>query len=267
MKPTTIHKWTGIGDGRYSSEQLRNSMDQDPNYEAAKDRLINIDILVIDEVSMLSRAMLDKLDTIMRHVRQSDIVFGGVQIILVGDFLQLPPVRNLLYNDPGDFCFLSQCFPKHCLFFSESVRHTDELAKIVNAVAVGQVSTEVKETINILNRHLQEDTIKLFPTNLQVDMFNRDKLLAMDGPLYEFRSVDEGDSSHLEKLTVLKILWLKDCAKVMLLRNLSDHLVNGLQGSVKAVREGEVDVYFPSLQQVTTLVRMPFTGKHLFAHK
>lgn len=260
----TLHKWAGLRDGRFSGKKLVSLLDDDIYYEPAKDRMKHVDILIVDEISMLSAASLDNLESVMRHVRELEQPFGGAQVVLVGDFLQLPPVANQRYQDPGEFCFSSPSFPAHRLFLSEKMRHTDKaLADIVAAVSVGSVAPDMESQIRRLSRPLAgTNSTKMFATNIQADIYNRDQLVQMDGPMYEFVAVDEGRETELNRLVVQKTLWLKDAAAVMLLRNLSDRLVNGLQGTVSAVREGEVDVFFPTLQNTHSLSRMHFTGKH-----
>ncbi|WAR10132.1 PIF1-like protein [Mya arenaria] len=249
--PMTVHKWSGLGDGRLTAQQLNRLIDaSDDHYVAAAERMKNVDILIIDEISMLSKCMFDKLEAVMRHVRGSSQVFGGAQLVVVGDFLQLPPVRNSRYNDPGEFSFQSEVFPLHRIFLSQVMRQKDEqLIKVVHNLAIGQVDQETTAYVKHLSRPLTlagRETTRLFSVNILADIYNRDCLMRVNGDVYQFEAIDEGEERHLNTLTV------------MLLRNLSDQLVNGLCGTVVDVREGEVDVHFLTLGKTTTLTRMNF---------
>ena len=176
--PMTVHKWSGLGDGRWSARQLVDLFSAgDDHFVAAKERISDTDILIIDEISMFSFDMLEKLETVMRHVRSCDLPYGGVQIVVVGDFLQLPPVKN--YHDPGEYCFMSTAFPVHRILLSDMMRQADRLfIDSLNDIARGEFDDNVKDFVCQLSRPLASDsgTTRLFATNLLADMYNRDCL-------------------------------------------------------------------------------------------
>ena len=89
----TIHKWSGLNDGRFTNQKLIHLISNDERYAATKRRILNVDILIIDEISMMSRVMFEKLEMVLR-TRNENQVFGGIQVIGEGDFLQLPPVKT-----------------------------------------------------------------------------------------------------------------------------------------------------------------------------
>ena len=130
MNAMTVHRWSGIGDGSYISQKLQQLVCHDEQCAGAKERIISTVMLIIDDISMMngnmidwidfyavsaifqpcnggSRNMLDKLGTVCRIINII-AAFGGIQLIVVGDFLQLPPVKNTHYID---LLILSQCFP------------------------------------------------------------------------------------------------------------------------------------------------------------
>ena len=76
---TTIHHWTGIGDGRYAVDKLKALFDYDDNYASAKERISNTCCLIIDEISMLSRRTFE-LENVCRHVKNNNLCFGGLQV-------------------------------------------------------------------------------------------------------------------------------------------------------------------------------------------
>jgi len=101
----TVHSWAGIGLGDKPAIELALNINQKP---FLKRNWVNTDILVIDEISMMTGELFDKLNTIAKVVRKNDKPFGGIQLVLVGDFCQLPPVKST------DFCFLSNSW-KECV--------------------------------------------------------------------------------------------------------------------------------------------------------
>ena len=102
-------RWAGIQDGRHSQERLIELITTDEAYSSVKQRITNVDVLVIDEVSMISKKIVDILNTLCQSIRGfASHPFGGIQIVLVGDFYQLGPVPNLMYNDEGDYSLMGK---------------------------------------------------------------------------------------------------------------------------------------------------------------
>ena len=85
----TLHSWAGIGLGKAPADELIKAL----KYKA-KEKWKKTNILVIDEISMMTTELFSKLDTIARIIRKKDSPFGGLQLVLVGDFYQLPPLRR-----------------------------------------------------------------------------------------------------------------------------------------------------------------------------
>jgi ATP-dependent DNA helicase PIF1 len=99
----TINSWAGLGIDERAGTAIAKDMRRDlkkhgKDHDCGATRIINCNRLVIDEISMLSHDMFDRLDTIARILRKEDSPFGGIQLIVVGDFYQLPPIS-------GDYCF------------------------------------------------------------------------------------------------------------------------------------------------------------------
>ena len=89
QKAKTIHSWAGIGLGKDPVPSLVANVRKS---RQACIRWLKTEILVIDEISMMTTELFEKLDQVGRKIRRSDAPFGGLQIVLVGDFYQLPPV-------------------------------------------------------------------------------------------------------------------------------------------------------------------------------
>ena len=105
-----LHRWAGLFDGRHAREKLVELVNSDESLQEAKQRIKLTDVLIIDEVSMLSSKLFLDIDYLFRKIRSSELTFGGIQTILVGDFYQLPPVPNVYYSDYGEFVFRSDIF-------------------------------------------------------------------------------------------------------------------------------------------------------------
>lgn len=228
---------------------------------------MSADVLIVDECSMISKRTFDSLNNACR-MKDSTKVFGGIQIIFSGDFLQLPPVPNKRYSDDGSYCFQSHHFRNvfsHHITLIENVRQSELLfVQMLSDIYQGNLSERSRLFIKNLTRPLPEgcDSVKLFSTNLLVDEYNRSCLLTHDGDMLEFQAIDSGDTGELKNLTAPKTLWLKIGCPVILLRNLSTTLVNGLRGILVGVSDTELAVKFPALDLTTSIKKFHFTGEN-----
>jgi ATP-dependent DNA helicase PIF1 len=263
----TIHRWSGIDDGRYTSKEIVSVIKNSPKSALNLQRIKQTEVLVIDEISMLSKSMFEQVAEIC-SIRNPDFLFGGMQVIVAGDFYQLPPVPNRLYNDNGEMCFESAIFKKvlkHKVTLEEIVRQRDTtLCNVIKEVSVGNVDDEVESYMQNLNRPLSDNTnepVMLFANNRLADVLNRKRITNHIGELYEFVAKDEGKKSLLEQFTAPKVLWLKIGAPVLLLRNLSQKLVNGLRGFVVKVEADGPVVYFKQINITTKVKKMTFSGE------
>lgn len=257
----TVHSWSGIADGRFTNEDLVFRLNTDENFKKYKNNILTTSCLIIDEISMLSMKLFDQIEYICRKILKNDIVFGGMQVIAVGDFFQLPPVPDFLKNDSGDYCFKSEAFTKifcHKFILSEVLRqHQPDFIKAINDVSRGDLPKETHDLLHRLSRPLPPgpEPIRLCARNFDCFMYNAMKLIDLEGDEIVYNSVDEGDMSKLEKLSVPKKLHLKIGCPVMLLKNLSVKLVNGLRGTVTGLSKNNVTVNFsggPNSENVIT---------------
>ena len=107
MNAMTIHRWSGIGDGRYTGQKLQQLVCHDDQCAGAKERIISTEMLIIDEISMMSRNMLDKLETVCR-IRNISAAFGGIQLIVVGDFFTVATCEKYSLWRFRGICFYKQ---------------------------------------------------------------------------------------------------------------------------------------------------------------
>lgn len=125
---------------------MKELVKNDDRYDSVRKNVQECDVVLIDEVSMLSRKDFEQLEMVCRIGRDNNWFFGGLQVVASGDFYQLPPVPNALYNDSGAFCFQSDIWDNvfdHRINLDTVVRQSEP--KLINAVretARGKISLE-----------------------------------------------------------------------------------------------------------------------------
>ncbi|XP_062569791.1 ATP-dependent DNA helicase PIF1-like [Saccostrea cucullata] len=236
---TTLHAFAGIGSGSAPLEQCV----QLASRPQIAQQWRKCHHLVIDEISMVDGSLFDKLETIARVVRKNDNPFGGIQLIICGDFLQLPPVTK--GTDKKTFCFQAKSWSK-CIQVNmelKEVRRQNDLSfiNILQNVRLGKCS---EETYQVLRETAQNNIQKngILATRLcthkeDVNKINLYHLGKLQGDEKTFVALD-GDEVYQNQLEVLspvpKKLILKVGAQVMLAKNLEVQrgLVNGARGVV-----------------------------------
>ncbi|MDB5177853.1 MAG: putative helicase [Candidatus Saccharibacteria bacterium] len=235
---TTIHSWAGIG--------VHDELPQGFADHVAKGRreiIEKTDVLIIDEISMLHDYRLDMVDEVCRLVRKKDEPFGGIQVIMSGDFFQLPPI-NRGDSRAGGFVVNSQVWqeldPTIC-YLGEQHRQDDEaLLDVLNALRAGDIRRHHAERLLArVDEQPPEDAIltELHTVNIDVDMLNEKKLKQLDGDELFYTQTTTGSENYVENLqrSVLapSVLKLKQGALVMAVKNALDKkYVNGSLGVV-----------------------------------
>lgn len=245
----TIHSWSGLGiRDTLTDQDIEDLMERQYLYK----RFERTKVLIIDEVSMLHNYRLDLIDWICRQMKRNDKPFGGMQIILCGDFFQLPPVsRSQNFNDNYDgnyeteFVYKSESFLASkfvVCYLSEQHRQKDNnYLSILNQIRENKVSPR---TIEILNSRLNVggdesgNSTRLYTHNIDVDIVNKKHLDLISGSskkYYMKSSGSTGLSDTLKKSCLSpEELELKVGAKVMFTKNHLDGLyVNGTLGVIK----------------------------------
>jgi ATP-dependent DNA helicase PIF1 len=198
-KAKTLHSWAGIGLGRESVETLVASINKNPH---AKRRWKRTEILIIDEISMMTPELFEKLDAIGKRIRCSTKPWGGIQLIICGDYFQLPPVMKGLSGEAtgvGRFAFESPVWSTSDLMpiiLTKIKRQTDPaFQKLLNECRIGEPSTE---TIALLKSRQGLDwksqMIKptlLFSRNADVDAINEKNIAALGKPLRIYEALTE----------------------------------------------------------------------------
>lgn len=210
--------------------------------------LKKLERLVIDEISMVRADVLDSIDRCLRVARGNPEPFGGVQVVLVGDFLQLPPVVPMAEREAlghlgyeGPFAFDAQVLREvemTRLPFTRVWRQTDE--QFIHHLARLRSGRFVDEAVDAINAASHRPhrggrmPVVLAPTNARVDAYNRGGMegLTAAGRIYEGRSQGEFDLAN-DRLPVPELLVLKTGARVMAVRNDPERQwVNGSVGTV-----------------------------------
>ena len=239
----TIHAWSGIGIYDYLSRKF---FEKFPKTRA--EIIKNTDILVIDEISMLHDFRLDMVEEICRTIRQNDKPFGGIQVILCGDFFQLPPI-NRAGGRIGGFAIHSNAWKLAeftICYLDENYRQkNDELSEILNALRADDLrrkhAQSLLDRIDIEPNFESDDFLKnlteLHTTNIDVDKINEQKLAELEGEEFHFAQTTTGAKNYVETLqkSVLapELLRLKKGALVMAVKNAQNRqYVNGSIGEV-----------------------------------
>jgi len=235
---TTIHSWSGIG--------IHDSIGQGFVEHIAKGRreiIEKTDVLIIDEISMLHDFRLDMVDEVCRVVRKKDEPFGGIQIIMSGDFFQLPPI-NRGDSRAGGFVVNSEVWreldPVICYLQEQHRQDDEQLLEILNAIRAGDVRRHHAEILlaraEVFPDDLEQLT-ELHTVNIDVDKINEAKLATIEGDEVVYSQTTTGSANYVEGLqrSVLAPaeLKVKKGALVMAVKNSPDRkFVNGSIGTI-----------------------------------
>ena len=228
-----------------------------------KRRLLQeLELLIIDEVSMLRADLLDAIDTVLKSVRRkNNLPFGGVQVLFIGDLLQLPPVvkddewRLLKSHYRTAFFFdavvLQQSKPLY-IELDKIYRQADNsFISILNNLRNNQVTKQDIETLNSFYKpdyksDLNDNYIHLTTHNNKADSLNRESLLSLPGPSYFFKASIEDDFNEYA-FPVEQNLELKKGAQIMFIKNDpsgNQRFFNGKIGIVSNINANEIEVSF-----------------------
>ena len=241
MNGVTIHSWTGLGIRDSLSPMDLESMEEK---QYLWKRFERTKILVIDEVSMLHHFRLDLVDRICRSFKRTDKPFGGMQVILAGDFFQLPPVsRN--GEEPAYFVYHSNAWKNMGLticYLHEEHRHKDKaFLEVLNGIRRNLVSDESLAHLETRKNASLDNAIrptKLYTHNIDVGRVNDVELEKLSGETHTYHMKGSGNPHLVESLKkstlAPEVLRLKKNAQVMFVKNnYEEGYVNGTQGVVE----------------------------------
>jgi ATP-dependent DNA helicase PIF1 len=248
---TTLHSYMGIGLGCESFKALYKKITEHFKYLARWKRL---EVLIIDEVSMLSIELFEKLEKLARKIRGNLLPFGGIQLILTGDFLQLPNVKS------DTFLFESSIWDKciqKTVYLTQIVRQKDELfTRVLNKIRMGEVDDEVETILKSreIKYHSDDGIIPtmIYSTNAKVNATNVFYYNKLEGEevKYQLKQKWFKKIAYKEKYDPMirfeEELALKVGSQVIYLVNDSENLdlFNGARGVVKEFKNGLPVVLF-----------------------
>ena len=240
MGGTTIHSWSGLG---IKDDLTEYDLEDLESKKYLYDRFKNTDVLIIDEISMLHHFRLDLVERIARHLKRNQLPFGGMQIILCGDFFQLPPVSRMGEKE-SHFSYKSETWKKLDLkicYLEEQFRHKDDkFIKILNGIRGNNLSEESLFCLNSRNNACLKEGIeptKLHTHNINVDTINDTELNKLSGQIFAYKMEDKGRKALVDALKksclAPEVLRLKKGARVMFVKNnFEEGYANGTLGKV-----------------------------------
>lgn len=239
----TLHSLLGIRLGTGSYDTLYKMITDNKKIWA---RWKAFDVLIIDEVSMLDKELFEKIEKLARFLRKCDLPFGGIQIILVADFLQLPPVKS------DGFIFESSIWNsvvQETIYLTQIMRQTDEVfQRVLNKVRMGEVDDEVRDILQSREiKYKSKDGIlpmMMYSNNAQVNKANKKYYDRLEGEEYTYNIKYKWYKNVIYKekylnssgLRFVEELNLKLNAQVMFLTNSNyeSGIFNGSIGVVKS---------------------------------
>lgn len=245
---TTIHSWAGIG--------IKEQLIQDDLFKLlrnpySRERFINTDVLIIDEISMLHDFRLDMVEEVCRFVRDRQKLWGGLQVIICGDFFQLPPVTK---NNQKNYCFNSQVWKesnfKTC-YLQHIYRQDDPVfIDILNSIRANAITEEHRNVLSGLSQNTKnyDNAINLYCTNANVEIENTVQLRQIKEDSYISKMTGEGLDFKVQALKknclAMETLIVKKHAKVIILINdFKRNIINGTLGEITDIDRDDETIY------------------------
>lgn len=236
----TFHSFFGLGIMEGGAEKVFEKAKKDSRL---KKRIGQVEGIIIDEISMISGEVLDLAERISRLARGNEHPFGGLRVIAVGDFAQLPPVNKV---GPRNWCFNHPAWDKvqfQNAFLTINHRtHDLEFLRVLGDVRLGRVTERVLNFLNDkIKVHDESDSgIRLFPFRKQAEEFNRFRLTKIAAETHIFSTLYWGDERKIQAMKdsfpVPQELILKEGAEVIFTQNdPQKRWINGTQGVVRKI--------------------------------
>ena len=254
MNGTTIHSWSGIG---IKDELTDRDLSTLSRKQFLADRLKDTAVLVIDEISMLHAKQLNLVSQVLKHIRKNDKAFGGIQVVVAGDFFQLPPIGSKGETNREKFAFMSEAWLDakfHICYLSEQHRQVSDAANggldlddILNQIRRQEVTFEAIAALEATyDQSVDIKRTRLYTHNLNVNKINDKELASLDGEMMRFEATATGDSKLVETLKktvrTQDELILKVGAKVMFIKNNAELGVsNGTMGELIGFAAVKID--------------------------
>jgi len=249
IKGATIHRFFGFPIGPLDPESVKIK-----KWNEIEEIVRNLDVLILDEVSMIRSDLFQTVSSALRQIRGSREPFGGVQVVLLGDLFQLGPIvtdkteKDFLMYKFGGFNFFQSPAYREAQFefveFEKCYRQQDqEFKDHLNKIRLGFFPDETQEYMNSriisLDKYSEEvghDYVYLVSNNKLRDQINAEKLSSLPGPVFRNWAKISGQANIRESMLEEELI-LKSGATVMVLRNIGEDIVNGHVGIFEDVVE------------------------------
>lgn len=262
----TIHSWSGIGIQKILSTE---DIERISHNKKLAHRATGTNILIIDEISMLDGHTLFAVDTACKALRNSTASFGGMQVVFVGDFFQLPPVSRA-GDAPMKFAFLSPSWseanPTVCYLSEQHRQEDDVFLSFLSSLRNQNITNEVRAMLSsrIVAEAEGETHTRLYSHNADVDRINNEKLSKLPGITKQYTMGERGPSAFVGQLKKgclsPEILALKVSAKVMFTKNnYEEGFANGTLGEVTGFNDEGMPVVKITYGRTVTVKPMEWT--------
>ncbi len=248
----TIHSFFGLG---LSIQDTTDSEAVNRGINADQNLIEKLEVIIIDEVSMVRSDVMDMIDRKLRVARGNDLPYGGIQMVLFGDLFQLAPVvkgqegpiiQNR-YQTPFFFGAPSAKERFTVCSLTQIYRQTDtSFIRMLNKIRVGIITqSELDELYQYCGNHSSKRVDDLFvvPTNERVNAINEEKLNLLKGKPYTYYAVIEGDATEDDTPATYKITLKVGAIVMMLCNDINKNFVNGTLAKVVELTEDMIKVY------------------------
>ena len=240
----TLHSWAGLGIGDLTINEILRNIYSDKNRSLRK-KIKNTEMLAIDEISMISSNLFDILNEVLKTIRENENPFGDIQLILFGDFLQLPPVVK--YGEEIKFCFESDSWKEaeiKTISLKEVFRQKDEnFVNLLNDLRFGNLTINDKELLKsrckVKDINDEFEPTILVSKNILAEEINSKKLKEIKEKERIYIASYEGKEEKIKFLKknciAYEKLTLKIGAQVIMLKNTKENgIINGSIGIVRS---------------------------------
>ncbi|XP_062014820.1 ATP-dependent DNA helicase PIF1-like [Rosa rugosa] len=237
----TLHSFAGIGYPMADRETLLHRIVLN---NKAYNRWLKVKALVMDEISMVDTEFFESLEYIARKIREVNKSWGGIQIVVGGDFFQLPPIKPQQNSGGKEYAFEADCWNSSFdlqVNLTKVFRQSDpQLIKLLHGIRRGESDPEDLKFLEQACSEAEPDpsVVQLYPRIEDVNRVNASRLESLGNELFVYTAVDSGEESRKPQLeqgiAPKKVTLCKD-ARVMLVKNLNTWrgLVNGATGTVQ----------------------------------
>ena len=252
----TFHSFFGLG---IMEGGTKATLDRVMQNTRTLNRIKKVEGIIIDEISMIPAGAFEVAETLCQIARESSLPWGGMRVIVVGDFAQLPPVSR---QNKKEWSFQSEVWKKSgfqsCLLSHNQRVQDDEFLNILSDIRYGQVTARVRNFLESKMREHDHDdkSTRLFSRRDQSEQFNNRELAEIPKPEIKIDSIYLGDERHVEILKknspVPGQLILKEGARIIFLQNdPQKRWVNGTRGTIVDIAPDKLTVEKSSGREVT----------------